>query len=151
ALRTFVADAKAVSDEIVSLGREVDQIITAIGHALNATRPDLCSSDAEGSARARLAANLQARLAEIAVAVDTRLQSEYVAAHGGLAKTIMQGGRPRAQLAAKLHEFSRRAVQEVSSGVNVLDRSLQASGGDCDADLHSALGSATPAMLEFGG
>jgi hypothetical protein len=66
-------------------------------------------------------------------------------------KVVMQGGRPRARLTAKLHEFSRLAVQDALAGVNVLEQSLAESGAQPSDELRSAVAAATPALLAFGG
>jgi hypothetical protein len=94
---------------------------------------------------------LQAKLAEIAAAVDARLQAEYIQPLGGLLKLVMQGGRPRAQLTAKLHELSRQAVQEALAGVNVLESALAESPEQTNAELRSGLAAATPSIVSFGG
>jgi hypothetical protein len=90
-------------------------------------------------------------LPELAADVDARLQSEFISAHGGLLATVMQGGRPRAMLSAKLHEFSRQAIQHVLAGVNVLDEAGRENSGRTRSDLRSSLTLAMPTVLEFGG
>ena len=62
----------------------------------------------------------------------------------------MQGGRPRAQLTAKLHELSRQAVQQAlaeSTSWKTASEKAPKQAATCDP----ALASATPALLEFGG
>lgn len=153
AIHVLQSDTKAISDELTSLGREIDQIAAAVGRAASA-RAISADTDANGSnatVRGRLAIGFQAQLSEVAAQIDARLQAEYLDANGGLAKTIMQGGRPRAQLTAKLHELSRKAVYQALAGVNL----QPGTGRGCDGlpgnDLHSALAMATPALLEYGG
>jgi hypothetical protein len=94
---------------------------------------------------------MTAKISEISAQVDARLQAEYLDPIGGLAKTIMEGGRPRAQLTSKLHELSRQAVHYAVAAVNV----LETTGGNSDQsgtdELRSSLALATPALLEFGG
>ncbi len=97
AVSLLLSDAKALSDEVTALGREIDQIAAAVGravspHAANAGEAEFVSPS---SSEARLAAELRAKLPDVAAQVDARLQTEYIDSIGGLAKTIMQGGRPR--------------------------------------------------------
>jgi hypothetical protein len=99
----------------------------------------------------RLAAEMTAKISEISAQVDARLQAEYLDPIGGLAKTIMEGGRPRAQLSSKLHELSHQAVRNAVAAVNVLETIAGNSGQSGRDDLRSALALATPALLEFGG
>ena len=67
--------------------------------------------------------------------------------------TVMRGGRPRAQLSAKLQEFARQAVQEALLRVNVVADVMRESGDGAAADssLRSGLALATPPLLKFGG
>jgi hypothetical protein len=145
AVHVLKSEVKTLSDEITSLAREVDQIAAAAGRAANAIDAGHAANQKYGdpTSRAKLANSIEAKLPGIAAQVDSRLQAEYVEARGGLMKMIMQGGRPRAQLSAKLHELSRKAVTQALSGVN-------ARGGQ-DNDMHAALALATPSCLEYGG
>ncbi|MEX0612727.1 MAG: tubulin-like doman-containing protein, partial [Pirellulales bacterium] len=142
-VQLLVCDAKAVADEITALGREIDQIAATVARSANPA----CEAQASG----RLASALHGRLRDIAAHVDSQVQAEYINQHGGLWKLIMQGGRPRAQLTAKLHELSRQAVHDALAGVNVLAEALGADCGGTNTQLHSGLALATPALLEFGG
>jgi hypothetical protein len=63
----------------------------------------------------------------------------------------MGGGRPRAQLTSKLHEFARQAVQQALAGLNVMEHATAEGGAQANAELRSGLAAATPALLEFGG
>jgi eukaryotic-like serine/threonine-protein kinase len=148
----LLSDVKSVSDEITALGREIDQIASAVARASAPCDAGMSadSSQRQSQAEIRLAAEITAKLPQIASQVDVQLQAEYIDAVGGLAKTIMQGGRPRAQLTAKLHELSRKAVDQALACVNVLANGNQSAGSTGD-DLKSSLALATPAALEFGG
>lgn len=152
-INTLLSDAKAMSDEVIALGREINHIATVVSRSTNSNDAAL-SSDAQANrspSEARLAAEITAKLSEISAKVDARLQAEYLDPIGGLAKTIMEGGRPRAQLTAKLHELSRQAVHHAVAAVNVLEPSTGNSGQSAADDLRSSLALATPALLEFGG
>jgi hypothetical protein len=96
-------------------------------------------------------ASLEAALPRLAAEVDARLQAEYLHENGGLLKTIMQGGRPRALLSAKLQELSRKAVQQALSDIHVHEQNTAFAAGQSREDLRSGLASATPSLLEFGG
>ncbi|HEY3395736.1 MAG TPA: tubulin-like doman-containing protein [Lacipirellulaceae bacterium] len=151
-VRVIVADAKAMADELTAFGREIDQLEAAMARAASAaqasSRTLTDSHVGEGSLGP---ANLAALLPKLAAEVDFRLQAEYVRENGGLMKTVMQGGRPRALLCAKLQEFSRRAVQQALADINVLEHSAQATAGQSRAELRSGLAAATSPLLEFGG
>jgi hypothetical protein len=146
AVHVIQSDIKTLSDEITSLGREVDQIAAAAGRTAFATIGDQETKQKNRDATSRdgLASGFQAKLPEIASRVDARLQAEYINVQGGLMKTIMQGGRPRAQLSANLHELSRKAVQQALAGAS-------ARGCGDSNDLQAALAMATPSSLEYGG
>ena len=152
-IRTLLSDAKAMWDEVIALGREINQIATAVSrstnpHATN-SHPHLVENCS--LSESSLAAEISDKLAELSAQVDTRLQAEYLDPIGGLAKTIMEGGRPRAQLSSKLNELSRSAVQQAVARVNVLETVTGNSSGSAINDLRSSLALATPALLEFGG
>jgi hypothetical protein len=152
-VQLLLSDVKGLSDEITALGREIDQIVAAASRA-GAGVETLRSRDTKSSSgvtHGRLAATLQVKLAEIAAGVDARLQAEYIVPLGGLLKMVMQGGRPRAQLTAKLHELSRQAVQEALAGINVLESALADSPEQANAELRSGLAAATPSLVSFGG
>jgi eukaryotic-like serine/threonine-protein kinase len=148
--QVLVAEAKAMSDEITALGREIDQITGVVRRAASAGHDDSGVESKSGD-RARVEPGLQARLPGVAAEVDAQLQAEYLDANGGLAKTIMQGGRPRAQLTAKLHEVSRQAAFRALAGAKVSPGPTADAGSSSMTDMRSALASATPAILEHGG
>ena len=50
--------------------------------------------------------------------VDAQLQADFLQVNGGLVKTVMQGGRLRAQLNARLLETARKIVQQTAAGVS---------------------------------
>jgi serine/threonine protein kinase len=151
-LSTLLSDAKSMSDEVIALGREIDHIATAVSRSTNSDSAPSCSNVSENRSpsEARLAAEITDRFSEISAEVDARLQAEYLDPIGGLAKTIMEGGRPRAQLSSKLHELSRQAVHHAVARVNVLETTAGAGPPAAD-DLRSSWALATPAILEFGG
>ena len=123
-VQSILSDAKAMSDEIIALGREIDQIAAAVNRAAQSDSTSTASDAADPSAAATsvgVVAILQAKLPELVGEVDRQLQAECISAHGGLLAMVMQGGRVRAQLSAKLHELSRQLVQQALAGVNVLD------------------------------
>jgi hypothetical protein len=150
----ILSDVKSMSDELTALGREIDQIAAAASRTATAGLAGMDSNAADSSVattQAGLTASLQAKLPELASAVDRKLQTDYINAHGGLLKLVMQGGRPRAQLSAKLHELSRQAVRRLLTGVNELSNSSCLNGSQQLAELRSGLALATPSFVEFGG
>jgi serine/threonine protein kinase len=150
----LLSDAKTMSDEITALSREIDQIATAVGRAAQSDTIGAASVAADPSTRAvqtGVMAGLKAKLPELASDVDRQLQAEYISAHGGLLAMVMQGGRPRAQLSAKLHELSRQVVQNTLAGINLLDDGADKTSSKQLADLRSGLALATPSLMEFGG
>jgi hypothetical protein len=62
----------------------------------------------------------------------------------------MGGGRPRAQLTAKLYELARQVVQRTLSGFSLFEPSTDGES-NLAKELRSGLTAATPALLEFGG
>jgi hypothetical protein len=153
-VRTIVADAKAMADELTAMGREIDQMEAAMDRAANAGQPGSrisSDSDRQGAGDSPWRKNFGEVLPKLAAEVDSRLQAEYIHQNGGLVKTIMQGGRPRALLCAKLQEFSRRAVQLALADINVLHQDQTSPAGQSLAELRSGLAAATSPLLEFGG
>jgi hypothetical protein len=152
AVSVLHCDAKAMSDELTDFGREIDQIAAAMNRAAN-TNPsnELHSAARSSDADAELAAALRLKLPSIAVAVDARLQVECINTLGGLINVVMQGGRPRAQLAAKLYELSRQAVYDTIAGISLLEKKLGEDAASATNELRSGLAAATPALLAFGG
>ena len=151
----ILSDAKAMSDEITALGREIDQIAAAVSRAAQSDSTSTANVAADPSSIAPLQqawrqACRRNCLSLLAKSIGN-LQAEYINAHGGLLAMVMQGGRPRAQLSAKLHELSRQVVQHVLAGVNVLDDSTGNASSKQLADLRSGLALATPSLMEFGG
>jgi hypothetical protein len=63
----------------------------------------------------------------------------------------MGGGRPRAQLTAKLHETARQVLQRTLAGFSMFDESTPDGESSLTGELRSGLTTATPALLEFGG
>lgn len=152
-LSMLLSDAKTMSDELVALGREINHIAAAVSRSAisNGAASSSDVSENRSPSEADLAVELTARLFEISMQVDARLQAEYLDPIGGLAKTIMEGGRLRAQLASKLQEISRQAVHHAAAGINVLATATGNNGKPGTDDLRSSLAMATPAILEFGG
>jgi serine/threonine protein kinase len=149
----LLCDAKRLSEEITSLGREIDQIATAVSRACGDTTANLSNKTMTETAtiQAKLARSLQPKVTEIAAEVDQLLQSEYINPQGGFEKVIMGGGRPRAQLTAKLYELARLVVQRTVAGFHTVDPSTSADESNLNDELRSGLAAATPALLEFGG
>ncbi len=144
-LLVLSAECSAMSDEFASLGREIDQVATALHRAATSRTGD---DNLTANERRNLPKQLQGRVDELANLVDARLQAEFLQTNGGLVKTVMQGGRLRAQLNSKLLETARRVVHETTSGGNNegLDDLTRGSDG-----FGSALALATPMLLEYGG
>jgi hypothetical protein len=150
---TLLSDAKAMSDEVIALGREINHIATAVSRSASSCGASLMSDVPENRSPSEttLAAEIMEKLSAISAQVDALLQAEYLDPIGGLAKTIMEGGRPRAQLTSKLHELSRQAVHHAVAAVNVLETTIDNTRQSAGDDLRSSLALATPALLEFGG
>jgi hypothetical protein len=144
----ILSDVKSMTGEMASLGREIEQIAAAIARAANAGHAVAvgnAANDHQPSADARL----RDKLPDLAAEVNARLQSEFIHPQGGLFKIVMQGGRPRALLATKLHELSldsvRRFLAELDRGAN------GGSGSQLEHNMRSGLALATPSLLEYGG
>lgn len=148
-LRVFEAEGKAVSDELASLGREIEQIAAALNRSVATTSNDGDNTLASAQQQQRVAERFGSRLDDFALQVDVQLQSEFLDASGGLVKTIAQGGRPRAQLTAKLHELSGRVVHQLLSAA--ADQNSDPSRPSPNSSLLGAISQATPAVLEYGG
>jgi hypothetical protein len=147
----LIEDAQGMVDEVSALGRDLDQIARAISRACSDTKTDISSQTTADTATSepRITHHVQARLPQIIDEVDARLQAEHLTPLGGLLRVIRSGGRPRAQLTAKLHELARQVVQRAVAEINVLD--TNGSGGANASDLQCGLSVATPTLLEFGG
>jgi serine/threonine protein kinase len=143
------SEVKALFDEITTLAREIDQIAAAVGRAKN-VGGGVDGSNCRTEAESKLAAELSAEMSGIARQVDEKLQADFLDPIG-LAKTIVQGGRQRAQLMAKLYELSLQAVRQALAGIDMLQSDASNPNGSANDELKSALALATPASLEFGG
>jgi hypothetical protein len=153
-VRVITSDAKANADELTALGREIDQMESVMARSASAgTSSDRAQADYQSSIASDYLrrASFETDLPKLAAEVDARLQADYIHENGGLVKTIMQGGRPRALLCAKLQEFSRRAVHQFLADVNVLEQNESSAVGQSCAELRSGLAAATSPLLEFGG
>jgi hypothetical protein len=139
--RLLLSDAKVCGEELISLGREFNQM--AKNNAAQAAE----TNNADGSDP--LAAWLTPRLDALAEEVDGRLANECLREQG-LWTTVMQGGRRRAQLCARLNELSRQGVLRALGDVNVLDE-FATSAANATTEMQSHLASATPALLAQGG
>jgi eukaryotic-like serine/threonine-protein kinase len=146
AVKVLLSDSKIIADELTTLGREVEQIAMAVERTANS---DLAMTGSTNPTRA--ASVLSEKLPRIVAQVDMRLQTEYIQTHGGLLKLIMQGGRPRAQLTAKLQDLSRQVVQDSLAGENLLEAGFGEDGTRPNNELRMGLASATPSLLAFGG
>jgi hypothetical protein len=149
AVQALVCDAKALADEITALGREIDQIAAAFSRVGEDAGGS--NDDHRTSSDGRLSTALRLQLPNIAAAVDARLQAECIKSLGGLLNVVMQGGRPRAQLTAKLHELSRQVVHDTVVGISMLDFNLADNGPGATSELQSGLAAATPPVVAFGG
>jgi hypothetical protein len=108
----ILSDARAVTAQLTALAFEIDQIAAAVSRSANAGQVNVRHEvTPPGNTLERFNVISQEKLSELAAEVDVRLQADYISQHGGLLKTIIDGGRPRAQLSAKLHELSRHVVQ----------------------------------------
>jgi hypothetical protein len=149
-VQLLISDARALADDITALSRELDHIAKAVSRACGDTKSNVTNQTIAGaeSNEPGLARNVQARLPQVIDEVDSQLQAEFIAPQGGLLSVVMGGGRPRAQLTAKLYEVSRQIVQRTVAEISNLE---QNSDGGVAADLQRGLSSATPSLLEFGG
>jgi serine/threonine protein kinase len=153
-VRIIVSDAKSIADELTALSREIDQMETVMARAATAGKSsDVVQADCGSwiASEYMRRASFEAVLPKLAAEVDARLQAEYIHENGGLVKTIVQGGRPRALLSAKLQELSRRAVHQFLADVNVLEQDGPSAPGQSRDELRSGLAAATSPLLEFGG
>jgi hypothetical protein len=143
------SELKSIGDELTTFGRELTQMATVAancsgGEPAGKHSPAASTNYAgEGGAMAMVESHLD----ELAARVDAQLQSEYINHNGGLFQTVMQGGRPRAQLGAKMQEIARQTVQRALASYDVIGPELAGSEGG----LRTAVAAATPTMLEFGG
>jgi hypothetical protein len=112
-VHVILSDARAVTAQLTALAFEIDQIAAAVSRSANAGQVNVRNDEATPPSVTleRLDLFSQEKLSELAAEVDVRLQADYISQHGGLLTTIIDGGRPRAQLSAKLHELSRHVVQ----------------------------------------
>jgi hypothetical protein len=151
-VNALLSDAKGLVEEMMSLAREIDQIAIAVIRACGDTSTTSANRTLANAVTgdAGLCQTLQAKLPEVVDEVDELLQAEYVTPQGGLTSIVMGGGRPRAQLTAKLHELSRQVVQRAVSEISVAEQTSK-SGDATASDLRCGLTAATPSLLEFGG
>jgi hypothetical protein len=139
--RLLLSDAKTLADELTALGREIEQMARGV-LAITPASPPVSGSD-------KIWKWLQPRLSQLAEEVDKQLAADILRDQG-LWTTIMQGGRRRAQLSAKLHEYSRQAVMRSLGSVNVME-DWAGGGAEAASSLRSNLAAATPSLLELGG
>jgi hypothetical protein len=144
AVELVQAELKQLADMLTSFGREIEQISTAIARAANPAASKSNDISSNGSGLDDGTNGFETRIDEFAAAVDAKLQAEYIGGNGGLLNIVMKGGRPRAQLSAKLHELSREVVRQTL-------RSAQTGQQTLSGSMRSAVAIATPSFLEFGG
>ncbi len=153
AVCSVLSDTNTISDELAALEREMEHLLAAV---CRTTVPEMDvseSPDAGGNGECATTnpfACLEARLDQLAAEVDQQLQAEFLGEHGGLMQTILRGGRPRAQLIAKLHEFAGLSVSRALAGVNVMQEVFRGEGQG-ESGLRSSLAAATPSLVQFGG
>lgn len=146
--RHIHSDLKAISDDLTAFGRELTQMAAA---GSNGGVDPWTANITDQSATAQMITLIRSRLDKLSAEVDARLQAEYLRRQGGLFQTIMQGGRPRAQLGAKLHEFARQAVQKALNNIDLLGSVVDAANESAAGGLRTGIEAATPALMEFGG
>lgn len=151
-VRAILSDTKSFDDEIVALRQEVDRLLATGCRAVAAEEgtPEAIAAETLTNSMTNAAACMEARFAQLAEQVDQQLQADFLSQQGGLMPTIMRGGRQRAQLNAKLREFAGQAVGRALAGVNVMKEVLS-EGDEVRPELRSALATATPSLMQFGG
>ncbi len=154
AVQVLLSECKTLADDITALGREIDQIAATVSRSVESAAAGCEAKSltpAGRTAETDVAAKLLVKVPTVAETVDARLQSECIHSLGGLFTVVMQGGRPRAQLAAKLQEFSRQAVSDAVARIATLESELARDDQRASNELRSGLAAATPALLAFGG
>jgi len=88
---------------------------------------------------------------ELVDRVDERVQSQFVAPHGGLMETIMGNSRLRADLLLNLRQVALQTVEQFVGEVSALGSdSLSAEKSDQDI-LGETVAATIPRLLEYGG
>jgi eukaryotic-like serine/threonine-protein kinase len=146
--QSLLVELKAVGDNLTAFGRELGQIKSAARSVSASERQSAENSTLDALGR-QMTAMVSANLDELAAISDARLQRDYLNGQGGLFQVVMRGGRPRAQLSARIQEVCRRVVQDSWSNAGKLRSGLDSDGGD--VKLIAAIDAATPTPLEFGG
>jgi hypothetical protein len=151
--RVVLAELKAVGDDLTAFGRELMQISTAKRPAATPGVQSAADDSALDTAGQQIIGMVRTHLGELAATADARLQRDFLDGQDGLFQVVMRGGRPRAQLSAKIQEVSRNAVQDWWADTSNLRNDL--AGADRkqagDTKLRAAIEAATPAALQHGG
>lgn len=147
-VRLIRSELKSIGDDLTTFGRELGQMAAVATNCSGSGVSDSQSPAAQGS----VIAKVQSRLSELLASVDAQLQSEYIDNQGGLYQTVMQGGRPRAQLGAKMQDIARRTVQKALTNLDGGGPDLSDAEGNAEqGGLRSAVAASMPSLLEFGG
>ena len=151
--RFVLAELKTVGDDLTAFGRQLMQIETAGRNSAPATKQAVADDSTRDAESQQTMAMVQAKLCELVAAVDGRLQSIFLDGQGGLFQVVMQGGRPRAQLSAKIQEVARNAVQDLWTNSGNLRNAFSGREGNSTSEskLRAAIDAATPAALAHGG
>jgi eukaryotic-like serine/threonine-protein kinase len=146
-IRSILLDLQGTRDDFAAFGRELVQMTASVSGDV---ATPVAANRSEYSAVVYAA---QSRLPELAVAVDQRLEVDFLHDHGGLLETVLRGGHPRAQLALALQRFARHAVEDALSSADTLADALHDGhqGPTGELPLRSGLALAVPQSLQFGG
>jgi hypothetical protein len=146
--RVLGSELKSIGDDLITFGRELNQMASVAANCNGGEAAGAACATGEFGATVKV----RSRLSELVTRVDTQLQSEYLDHQGGLYETVMQGGRPRAQLGAKMQEIARQVVSQAVVNFDVIGPDLTtSSASENQSGLQASVEAATPLLLEFGG
>jgi hypothetical protein len=148
-IRVAMAEIKSTGNDLMNFARELKQIAAL---SRNSTSANLAADTAaNGIGEVEIANFVRSKIDEISARADERLQQAFLKDKGGLFQVVMQGGRLRAQLSAKISEAARSAVHEAWSGRNQNSGESNQCGWGDPPSARAAVEAATPAALSYGG
>jgi hypothetical protein len=147
--RALSAELSLVLEQLVQLGRELEQVISAL-----AKRNDenaLLPGDSSFNIRSLVADGWRNRRAELAGTVQQRIKDEFVDPAGGLHEVLAKGRSQ--ELVKRLCHTARQVAMEAVQSVDLMSFVLPAAeaGDECSGRLRTAAEAATPRLLANGG
>jgi hypothetical protein len=155
-VRSLQADLKSVRNELNQFRRELKQLVRQVTDLTDLETQPIPNSETSHHAETTvdeesdLLAFAQSNLEPMCQAVNESLHAAFLSTQGGLYSTVMNGGRPRAQLLATLRDHAQKAVHELLDRISALEGIFDGRREETET-LSDWLRQASPKLLSHGG